>query len=335
MRYTMAMRRTSPLRLVTAAAALVCMAGLAAAPAKEASMSTSEIPSATIAERGRAIVEHLAGTIGPRSLSQPASLEQAALYIEERFAELGYTVERQPYKVPPVERPVRNLIVEKTGRDKPKEIILFGAHYDTVPTTPGADDNASGVAGLLELARLLKPYANRRTIRLVAFTCEEPPYFKSRWMGSRVYAREARRRGDDIIAMVSLEMIGFFDSSISQGYPIPFMRYFYPNTADFVGVVGNISSRRLVTKIRNAMRQGGDIGVESIATVKFLPGLDWSDHGSFWRVGYEAVMITDTAFYRSRHYHSYSDTPETLNYEAFAEVVKGLYQAVVELDGGR
>ena len=296
-------------------------------------MSTSDIPSAIIAERGRAIVEHLAGTIGPRSLAHADSLDQAALYIEERFAKLGYTVERQPYDLPG-DRPVRNLIVEKAGRDKPEEIILVGAHYDTVPLTPGADDNASGVAGLLELARLLKLYANRRTIRLVAFTCEEPPYFKSRWMGSRVYAREARRRGDDIIAMLALEMIGFFDESLAQSFPLPFMSYFYPSTADFIGVTGNISNRRLVTKIREAMRRGGNIVVESIATVKFLPGLDWSDHGSFWHEGYPAVMVTDTAFYRSRHYHSHSDTPETLNYEAFAEVVKGLYQAVVELDEG-
>lgn len=332
MRYTRAMRRTSPLRLQTAAAALLCVASLGAAAAQEASMPTSEIPSATIAERGRVIVEQLAGTIGPRSLAQPASLEQAALYIEERLAELGYSVERQPYEAPG-EHPVRNLIVEKTGREQPEKIILLGAHYDTVPLTPGADDNASGVAGLLELARLLKPYANRRTIRLVAFTCEEPPYFKSRWMGSRVHAREARRRGDDIIAMVSLEMIGFFDESIAQGFPLPLMRYFYPNTADFVGVVGNLFQRSLVTQVREAMRGGGDIGVESIATVRILPGLDWSDHGSFWHEGYPAVMVTDTAFYRSPHYHSYSDTPETLNYEAFAEVVKGLYQAVLELDG--
>jgi Zn-dependent M28 family amino/carboxypeptidase len=327
------MRRTIPLRLRTAAAALVCLTVVAGAGAEETPVSTSEIPSATIAERGRAIVEHLAGTIGPRSLAHPASLEQAAVYVEERLADLGYTVERQTYEAPG-EYQVRNLIVEKTGREQPEEIILLGAHYDTVPLTPGADDNASGVAGLLELARLLKPYANRRTVRLVAFTCEEPPYFKSRWMGSRVYAREARRRGDDIIAMVSLEMIGFFDESVAQGFPFPLMRYFYPNTADFVGIIGNLFQRSLVTQIREAMRRGGDIGVESISTVSIVPGVDFSDHDSFWHEGYPAVMVTDTAFYRSPHYHSITDTPETLNYEAFAEVVKGLYQAVLELDEG-
>ncbi|MCH7921972.1 MAG: M20/M25/M40 family metallo-hydrolase [Nitrospinae bacterium] len=296
-------------------------------------MATPEQAGAIIAENGRAIVEELAGKIGPRSLANPPSLEGAARFIEERFAELGYAVERQPYEAPGGHT-VRNLIVEKTGRGKPDEIILIGAHYDTVPSTPGADDNASGVAGLLELARLLKAYENRRTIRLVAFTCEEPPYFHSRWMGSRVYAREARRRGDDIIAMVSIEMIGFFDASISQTFPVPLMSYFYPSTADFIGVVGNLSSRRLVTAVKEAMRRGGAIGVESITAVSLMPGINFSDHASFWHENYPAVMVTDTAFYRSPHYHGPSDTPETLNYEAFAEVVKGLYQAVVELDEG-
>ena len=333
MRYTRAMRRTSPISLGTAVAVSVCLAVSAASGVEEAHMAAPERASATIAENGRAIVRHLAETIGPRSLFNPTSLEEAARYIEERLAELGYDVEHQPYEVPGGHT-VRNLIVEKAGRGKPDEIILFGAHYDTVPSTPGADDNASGVAGLLELARLLKAYENRRTIRLVAFTCEEPPYFQSRWMGSRVYAKEARRRGDDIIAMVSIEMIGFFDASISQTFPVPFMSYFYPSTADFIGVVGNLSSRRLVTAVREAMRRGGSIGVESITAVRVLPGIDFSDHASFWREDYPAVMVSDTAFYRSPHYHGPSDTPDTLNYESFAEVVKGLYQAILELDEG-
>ncbi|MFQ5893713.1 MAG: M28 family peptidase, partial [Nitrospinota bacterium] len=294
------MMRTGPLRYATAVAAMVSLAVVAAARAQETPMTPSEQASATIAENGRAVVERLAGTIGPRSLALPASLEQAALYIEERLTGLGYAVEPQPYEAPGG-RTVRNLIVEKAGRQVPEEIILIGAHYDTVPLTPGADDNASGVAGLLELSRLLKAYENRRTIRLVAFTCEEPPYFLSRWMGSRVYAREARRRGDNIIAMISLEMIGFFDESISQTFPFPLMSYFYPNTADFIGVVGNLSSRGLVTQVREAMRRGGDIGVESITTISLVPGVNFSDHDSFWREGYQAVMVTDTAFYRSQH----------------------------------
>lgn len=286
-----------------------------------------------ITEKVREIVYHLAGTIGARSLAAPSTLEEAALYVEGLLAEAGYEVEREIYETAGG-HPVRNLIAEKTGREKPEEIILVGAHYDTVPATPGADDNASGVAGLAELARLLKDYDNQRTIRLVAFTCEEPPYYKSRWMGSRVHAREAKKRGDDIIAMMSLEMIGFFDSSVSQGFPFPLMRLMYPNTADFIGVVGNLSSRRLVKRVREAMRRGGEIGVESISTVSLVPGVDFSDHASFWSEGYEAVMITDTSFYRNDHYHGSSDRPETLDYEGLAEVVLGLYQAVVELDGG-
>ncbi len=286
-----------------------------------------------IADNGREIVRRLAGEIGPRSLAEPSTLEAAALYVEGVLAEAGYEVERQTYEAPGGHA-VRNLIVEKRGTRRPEDIILVGAHYDTVPTTPGADDNASGVAGLAELARLLKPYDNRRTIRLVAFTCEEPPYFQSRWMGSRVHAREAKKRGENIVAMMSLEMIGFFDASASQEFPFPLMGLMYPNTADFIGVVGNLSSRSLVSQVREAMRRGGSIGVESISTISLVPGVDFSDHWSFWREGYKAVMITDTAFYRNTRYHGPADTPETLNYEAFAEVVLGLRQAVVELDGG-
>lgn len=323
-----------PRSLGTMKALLLLFAGAASAFAQGDSMTDRDRQRATIAKNGRAIVEHLAGSIGPRSLADPSSLEEAALYVESLLASHGYSVERQLYEAPPGGRQVRNLIVEKKGGRRPEEIIVVGAHYDTVPTTPGADDNASGVAGLSELARLLKPYDNHRTIRLIGFTCEEPPYFQSRWMGSRVYAREAKRRGDDIIAMMSLEMIGFFDSSESQDFPFPLMGLMYPNTADFIGVVGNLSSRRLVSRVREAMRRGGEIGVESISTISLVPGVDFSDHDSFWHEGYRAVMITDTAFYRNTRYHGPQDTPDTLNYEAFAEVVLGLYQAVVELDGG-
>lgn len=309
-------------------------AGPARAQAESPIMMDRDKERPAITEKVREIVYHLAGTIGSRSLASPQTLEEAALYVEGLLAEAGYEVERQAYEAPGGHM-VRNLIAEKTGSQKPEEIILVGAHYDTVPSTPGADDNASGVAGLAELARLLKGYDNKRTVRLVAFTCEEPPYYKSPWMGSRVHAREARERGEDIIAMMSLEMIGFFDSSASQGFPFPLMRLMYPDTADFIGVVGNLSSRGLVKRIREAMRRGGSIGVESISTVSLVPGVDFSDHASFWHEGYPAVMITDTAFYRNDHYHGPLDRPETLNYEGLAEVVLGLYQAVVELDGGR
>lgn len=333
MRYTVKMVSSGPHHLLKALAAALFLALAALALARSATMADTEPESAEIAANGRDIVLYLAKEIGPRSLAVPSSLEEAALYVEARLEGLGYALERQLYEAPGGHQ-VRNIIVEKPGRERPEEIIIVGAHYDTVPTTPGADDNASGVAGLIELARLLKPYDNARTLRFVAFTCEEPPYFQSRWMGSRVYARQAKAKGEDIIAMMSLEMIGFFDSNVSQEFPFPFMGLMYPDKADFVGVAGNLSSRRLVTKVREAMKRGGDIGVESIATISLVPGVNFSDHDSFWQEGYRAVMITDTAFYRNDHYHGPSDTPETLNYEAFAEVVRGLRQAVMELDGG-
>jgi len=202
-----------------------------------------------------------------------------------------------------------------------------------VQGSPGANDNASGVAGLIEIARLLRGAAAARTIRLVAFVNEEPPFFYWGQMGSRIYARAARARGDDIRVMLSLEMLGCYRSEPgSQSYP-PFLKFFYPGRGDFIAFVSNLRSRRALREVVAAFKANSDFPVESLASPAIVPGVSWSDQLSFWREGYRAVMVTDTAFYRYRWYHSPRDTPEKLNYADMARVVDGLARAVRALAG--
>lgn len=220
--------------------------------------------------------------------------------------------------------------LEGSGADG---IIVVGAHYDTVPGSPGADDNASGVAALIEILRALRPLALRTTVKLVAFVNEEPPFFYSRQMGSSVYARAARRREDDIRLMLSLEMLGCYSSAPrSQTYP-PLLRWFYPDRGDFIAFVSNLRSRRALDAVVRAFRSCSDFPVERLASPSFVPGVAWSDQVSFWHAGYPALMVTDTAFYRYPHYHRATDTPEKIAYGEMARVVDGLSKAIGLLAG--
>ncbi|MGH2567036.1 MAG: M28 family peptidase [Bacteroidota bacterium] len=285
---------------------------------------------AAISSRARAIVTELSKRFPSRNGMNPSALHGAAEFVEEEFR--GYTVESQEYETHGV--PVRNIAVVKRGLDSSKPCIVLGAHYDSVVGTPGADDNASGVAGLLELARLLKDYPNGRTIHFVAFTHEEPPYFYSAQMGSRQYARRLKKDGVQVQLMLSLEMIGYAGETMEQQYPFVFLRQLggYPMYGNFIGLVSNLRSMRLLKVVRGAMRSGCSVGVESLAAPGFLPPLFLSDHSSFWKHGFPALMVTDTAFLRNPHYHLPGDTAETLNYDFLAEVVKGVYEVVMVLD---
>jgi Zn-dependent M28 family amino/carboxypeptidase len=275
-----------------------------------------------LAARLRRHVERLAGAIGERSVRRPGSLQAAADYIYEEWTAQGHAVAAQGYRSHGQE--CRNLEITLPGRQRPEEIVLAGAHYDTVDGSPGADDNASGVAALIELGRLLREAGSARTLRLVAFVNEEPPFFFFGEMGSKVYARAARARGDDIRLMLSLEMLGFYDRTPgSQRYP-PLLRRFYPDRGDFIGFVSNLRSRRALKQAFAAFRQSSDCPAQSLAAPAWLPGIAWSDHWSFWRAGYPALMVTDTAFFRNPHYHTPLDTPATLDYPAMARVVAGL-----------
>lgn len=260
---------------------------------------------------------------------RPAALREAAGYVRAELAALGYTVAAQSYRTHGED--CSNLEVSIQGSARPTQIILVGAHYDTVQGSPGADDNASGVAGLIELARLLRGRPLARTVKLVAFVNEEAPFFYFGEMGSRVYAREARRRGDDIRLMLSLEMLGCYsDAPGSQGYP-PLLRWFYPNRGNFIGFVSNLGSRRGLREVVDAFKAHSDFPAEHLAAPSLVPGIAWSDHLSFWRAGYRALMVTDTAFYRYAHYHRASDTPEKVCYPEMARVVGGLAGTIAAL----
>jgi Zn-dependent M28 family amino/carboxypeptidase len=224
-----------------------------------------------------------------------------------------------------------NLIVETLGSTKPKEIIVIGAHYDTCMGTPGADDNATGVAGVLALARAFAGRPQARTLRFALFVNEEPPTFQTPDMGSWVYAKACRARGDNIVAMFSLESIGYYcDEPGSQKYPPP-VGLFYPSKGDFIAFIGNGSNRALVRRCIRQFRSTTQFPSEGAAVPAALPGVGWSDHWSFWQEGYPALMVTCTAPFRNPNYHKPGDTPETLDYERLARVVMGVERVVVLL----
>lgn len=284
-----------------------------------------------LAARLRSHVEQLAGVIGERNVLRPQALAAAAEYIRSEWKRQGYTVSAQGYMVGDLW--CENLAIEIKGHAQSDEIILLGAHYDSIRHSPGADDNASGVAALLELGSLLTGFQPDRTLRLVAFVNEEPPFFYWGRMGSSEYARAARARGENISLMLSLEMLGYYDERAgSQGYP-PLLRHFYPDCGNFIGFISNLASRRALRAISSVFRAHSDFPCERLATFAWVPGVAWSDQISFWRMGYPGVMVTDTAFYRNPNYHSAADTPETLDYGKMAQVVKGLCDAVVCLAG--
>jgi hypothetical protein len=236
-------------------------------------------------------------------------LETAARYIEAALTRQGH--QPQPQYFESGGRKVRNI---ETGAGD----IVVGAHYDTVPGSPGADDNASGVAVLLELAAMKLP------VRFVAFANEEVPYFYSGEMGSFAYAKRARERGERIRAMFSLEMLGYYrDAAGSQRYPPP-LSLFYPDRADFIAFVGDLGARGLVRRSIASFRTNTLFPSEGVAAPGFIPGVTWSDHWSFRKHGYDAIMVTDTAFNRYPHYHLPTDTPDKLDYERMARVTLGL-----------
>lgn len=276
-------------------------------------------------------VETLAQQIGERNVWHSEALLAAASYIRDSLEDLGYRVQAQSFESEGVR--VQNLEVEISGDVASEEIIVLGAHYDSVFGTPGANDNASGVAALLEIARLLAGKSYPRTLRLVAFANEEPPFFYSDAMGSRVYAERSRQRGDEIKAMIALETIGYYtDQPDSQKYPFPF-KFFYPDTGNFIGFVGNLSSRRLVQQALAAFRASTAFPSEGVAAPGWVMGVGWSDHWSFWQAGFPAIMVTDTALFRYRHYHAPTDTPDKLDYPSLARVTRGLANVAAELAG--
>ncbi len=276
-------------------------------------------------------VNQLADKIGERSVFMPVTLAAAANYIESTFTKAGYRVERQSFQASG--ETCDNLVAEIAGAKQREQIIVIGAHYDSVSGTVGANDNASGVAGVLALARLWADRTPDRTIRFVAFANEEPPFFQTAQMGSLVYAKRCRERKDNIVAMLSLETIGYYSTKKgSQKYPPP-MGLFYPSTGDFIGFVGNHASADLVRRCVESFRRQVSFPCEGGAMPGWLSGVGWSDHWSFWQAGYPGVMVTDTAPFRYPYYHTVDDTPNKLDYDRSARVVSGLDKVLAELAG--
>lgn len=278
-------------------------------------------------------VRRLCGEFGARNGSNPAVYAAAAAWIERRFREAGVAdVAVHAYDVGLARYANVEAIVR--GTDLASEIVVVGAHYDAVAGTVGANDNASGVAALLALAERVAGSSLRRTLRFVAFANEEPPHFQTDAMGSLVYARGCRDRGERVVAMLSFDGIGFYDDAEgSQHYPDG-LAVAFPSRADFVALVGDLGSRALVRRAIETFRAHATIPSEGAALPADLPGVGWSDHWSFWQAGYPALEITDTLPFRYAHYHTAGDTPEKLDYERMARVVEGVEAVVRDLASG-
>lgn len=287
----------------------------------------------SIAARAEALRADVAALekIGERHLDRPEALYRAADWIEAELTAAGYAVQRQIYQV--FGQDCANIEVELRGEAKPDEIVIVGAHYDTVLGTPGANDNGSGVAATLALARRFAKAKPARTLRFVAFVNEEPPYFQTDHMGSRVYARRCKERKEKVVGMLSLETIGYYDDREgSQRYPEPFQKL-YPSKGNFIGFIGNLDSAELVRRVVETFRKNEDFPSEGAALPSFVAGVGFSDHWSFFEEGYPALMVTDTAMMRYPHYHEATDTADKMDFDRMARVVRGLEAAVAKISG--
>lgn len=291
---------------------------------------------APLTERERALaadlthhVRALAGEIGERNLLHRSAYEAAARYLEQSFATAGLVAQRQTFTVRGL--PCANVWTEVTGTTHASEIVVVGAHYDSVEGCPGANDNGSGVAALLVLAAQLAKQRSPRTLRLVAFANEEPPWFQTDDMGAVQFARACRERGDGVVAMLSLETLGCYsDADDSQSHPLPMLGWLYPTRGDFVAFVANIGSAARTREAIATFREHAAFPSEGACLPSWVPGVGWSDHWAFWKAGYPAVMVTDTAPFRYPHYHRASDTPEHVDCEKLARVVTGLEHVVTK-----
>ena len=274
-------------------------------------------------------VHKLASEIGERNMLYDRELAAAADYIEQTFVESGYEVRRQACEL--LNTSVDNLVVQIDGRDKPDQIVIVGAHYDSVSGSPGANDNATAIAAVLELARQFAGKSASRTLRFVAFVNEEPPYFQTEQMGSWAYAQRCRDLDDNIVAMIALDGLGCYsDEKGSQKYPSP-IGWLYPSKGNFIGFIGNVGSRGLVRRAIRSFRQNAQFPSEGAALPGALPGVGWSDHWSFWQFRYPGIMVTDTLPFRYQHYHQPTDTPDKIDYDRMARVVVGMKHVVAEL----
>ena len=274
-------------------------------------------------------ITHLAEMIGERNITNPGSLEKSRDYIISQLTASGYAPVVQEF----VDggQSYYNIIAIKKGEMSPGEIFVLGAHYDSVAGSKGANDNASGVAALLEIARQLAKKPLKKTIHFVAFTNEEPPYFQTDSMGSVHYANAFHADKQNIVGMIALDTIGYFtDQAGSQKYPYP-LNYYFPDTGNFIAFVANRDSSHLLKQTIGSFRTYAAIPSEGGYAPSMLPGIGWSDHWSFWQAGYPAIMVTDTAIFRYPHYHRQSDTPSQVNFDQLTRVTSGLIKSLIRL----
>ena len=261
-------------------------------------------------------------------------LDKTAKYIYDELSQYSERVEYQTFKlkefVDEVEYEYKNVIAHFKGQEAcDEEVYVVGAHYDTFGGFVGANDNTSSVAGILELARVLKEHPPKCNLQIVAYTLEEPPAFGSEKMGSFIHAQSLHKAKVKVKLAIALDMIGFYsDEENSQLYPVPLMNLYYPKKANFISVVSDMSwgDIKATRKVKDALKESSDLSVYSINAPAIIPGIDFSDHRNYWKFSYPALMISDTAFYRSDNYHTAKDTPDTLNYKNMAKVMEGVFR---------
>jgi hypothetical protein len=275
-------------------------------------------------------VEKLALEIGERNYLHYKGLIAAADFLTTSLVQAGYQVQQQEYAI--ANQTYYNLEVEIKGSDRADEIVIIGGHYDSVSGSPGANDNATGAAATLELARLFAGKKPKRTLRFVEFVNEEPPFFFSEDMGSLVYAKRCKQRSENVVAMLSLETMGYYSDKIgSQQYPLPQLSSLYPLQGNFIAFIGNVASGSLVRDVVASFRRHTQFPSEGTALPSDISGVGWSDQWSFWQQGYPGVMVTDTAPFRYPYYHTAGDTPDKVNYDHLARVVGGLELTIADL----
>ena len=286
------------------------------------SSSSTAVDSHQLEQHVRALSEQF----HPRSADRPRMLDRAANYVRANLAQSGASISEQLYDADDIK--ARNIIARFGPAEGAR--VVIGAHYDSHHDTPGADDNASGVAGLIELARLLAKASLKRPVELVAYTLEEPPYFRTMEMGSAQHARALKLKNVPVRLMISLEMLGYFsDTEGSQKYPVSALDLIYPSRGNFIGVIGRFNDMAATRRVKAAMLGATNLPVVSMNAPPMLTGVDFSDHLNYWDEGYPALMITDTSFFRNPHYHQRTDTHDKLDYRRMAQVVQGVYAAIL------
>ena len=274
----------------------------------------------------RAHVAKLAGQIGERNIKNAKALSRAANYISDQWSNMGYEVCSQVYSAQGIK--CRNLEITHQGTKHPDNIILIGAHYDTSNGCPDTNENGSGIAALLEVSRLIHRLETDYTVRFVAFTNQEPPFYGTEEMGSWVYAHHARQRGDNIRTAIILETLGFYTNAPASQMPLPFMGLFCPHKGNFLAMVSNLRSARVTRRFSKAFRANSKFPIQQLSAPQALPAIGKSDQCAFWLNGYKSFMVTDTAPYRYPFYHSEKDTPDRLDYAHLTEVTTGLAKVI-------